>query len=284
MSSSENTSFDLFKPWLGVGRPTSYTWEPISMQQSLLILVGVTGVGKTTTVEALRHAGLSFVLLPNRRELTNKLMITWVQDHKNVPRMPVKDRTERFAHTAYYRQHFPGGMAHTLARLWVNPETMNVSYMIFDGLRGENEIHHAVKLLPQARFIFLHAPHFVRIQRLLNRQDKFDAISRTSKLENKGSQLKRLAELGVGELEGLLSAEEEQTLLTLVQQGQVSLEDLQAKLSIVLAERNNYDPDATKETLLRLAPERTFFVDTTQYGPDEVAQLILNIENQNFRF
>lgn len=250
------------------------------MQQSLLILVGVTGVGKTTTVEALRHAGLSFALLPNRRELTNKLMITWVQDHKNMPRMLVKDRTERFAHTAYYRQHFPGGMAHTLARLWVNPTITNVSYMIFDGLRGENEIHHAVKLLPQARFIFLDAPHFVRIQRLLNRGDQFDAISCISRLENKDSQLKTLADLGVGELNGLLSAEEEGSLLAFVRQGQVSVEDLQAKLSIVLAERNNYDPEATKETLFRLAPERTVFVDTTQYGPDEVAQLILNIEKQ----
>ena len=278
MSSVKNSSFELLNPWLGVGRPSSYTWEPISRQQSLLILVGVTGVGKTTTVEALRQAGLSFELLPNRRDLTNKLMITWVQDHKNVPRTAITDRTERFAHTAYYRQHFPGGMAHTLARLWINRATMKASYMIFDGLRGENEIHHAVKLLPQARFIFLHAPHFVRIQRLLSRQDKFDAISSSITLENDANQLNTLAELGVGELEGLLTTEEEQTLLALVRQGQVSIKDLQAKLSIVLAERNNYDPDATKETLQRLAPEQTFFVDTTQYGPDEVAQLILNIK------
>ena len=247
------------------------------MQQSLLILVGVTGVGKTTTVEALRTAGLSFALLPNRRILTNKLMITWVQDHKGVSRHPVADRAERFAHTGYYRQHFPGGMAHTLARLWVNPTVMNASYMIFDGLRGENEVHHAVKLLPQARFICLQAPHFVRIQRLLERQDKFDKI-RTTTFQNNTQTINELAELGVGDLGDLLTSEQEQALLTLVHAGEVSGTDLQAKLRIVLAERNNYDPAATEESLQRLAPERTIFVDTTQYGPDEVAQLILKIE------
>lgn len=270
-------SFELLNPWLGVGRPSSYEWQPISMHKSLLILVGVTGVGKTTTVEALRDAGFSFALLPNRRILTNKLMISWVQDHKGVPRQAITDRAERFAHTAYYRQHYPGGMAHTLARLWVNPDVMNASYMVFDGLRGENEIHHATKLLPQARFIFLDAPHFVRIQRLLKRKDQFDKISTTATVANH-AHLSRLAELGVGDVGDLLSTEQEQALLTLVHRGQISVADLQAKLQIVLAERDNYDPDATLSTLQRLAPKQTIIVDTTQYGPSEVAQLILKIE------
>ncbi len=57
--------------------------------------------------------------------------------------------------------------------------------LIFDGLRGKNEVTHAVELLPQARFLFLHAPDEVRVNRLLSRGDVFDRVENADELEAK---------------------------------------------------------------------------------------------------
>lgn len=276
--SNTTMPFELLSPWLAVGKPDSSKWQPIN-RQPLWILVGLTGVGKTSTVQALSEAGLSFALLPNRRTLTDKLMISWVQAYQGQPARLVTDRAERFAYTATYRKHFAGGMAHTLAQLLVKPTALTATWLFFDGLRGENELSHAIELLPQARFILLDAPNFVRIHRLLGRHDKFDQISSLSTAANQGQRLNSLAQLGIEEVGDLLTREQEEALLKLVRSGEVSKADLQAKLRIVLAERQNYDPIATRLTLQTLAPERTIFVDTTQYRPNEIAELVIN-----FRF
>ncbi|MDY6783034.1 MAG: hypothetical protein SW833_10880 [Cyanobacteriota bacterium] len=65
-------------------------------------------------------------------------------------------RIERLKCTRRYREHFPGGMAHVLTQLRVDPQTE--SGFIFDGLRGENEVSYAAKALPNARFVVLEAP------------------------------------------------------------------------------------------------------------------------------
>ena len=70
-------------------------WIPLT-ETNCLILVGVTGVGKSTTVDALAQAGLSFSLLPNRRTITDHFMIQFLQKQANEPIVPISDRSARF--------------------------------------------------------------------------------------------------------------------------------------------------------------------------------------------
>jgi hypothetical protein len=259
---------------LGLGEPAPPGWQPLAAR-SLLILVGVTGVGKSTTIAALREAGLDFHLLPNRRALADQLIIPEVQALDGLPIQPVRDRTERFALTRRYRERYPGGIVHALAQLWVSPVLQGS--LLFDGLRGENEVRCAVEQLPLAYFVLLDAPDWVRVQRLLNRNDAFDRASAVPLpgVEGSVSGLKSLAELGMPEAAALFTSSEEQALLSLLIQEDVTLDDLRAKLSIVIAERRSYDPAATRQTLACLALARSVIVDTSACAPDHAAQLIL---------
>ncbi|MFC6665531.1 hypothetical protein ACFP9V_09400 [Deinococcus radiopugnans] len=76
----------------------------------LTVVVGVTGVGKSTALSALQNLGRQKVL-PNRREVADAVMI-WPQAGR-----AVTDREERFALTAQYRAGHPGGMAQALGSL-----------------------------------------------------------------------------------------------------------------------------------------------------------------------
>jgi len=74
--------------------------------------------------------------------------------------------------------------------------------------------------------------------------------------------------------EALFSAEELSRLSRLVSDGSVAVDDLRAKVAIVVAERQNYDPSAAIAALQRLAPERTLVVDTTLHTPDSAARRV----------
>ena len=100
--------------------------SPITHQARLLILVGLTGTGKTTTVNALHDQGGRFQLLPNRRELTDQLIIAHVQQQDGEALVPVTDRAQRFAYTRRYREMHPGGMAYALGQYSVNSEQFTV--------------------------------------------------------------------------------------------------------------------------------------------------------------
>ena len=52
----------------------------------LVILVGLTGVGKSTVIASLR-AKLSFTLLPNRREITDEVIIRSPQQEDVIPKL-----------------------------------------------------------------------------------------------------------------------------------------------------------------------------------------------------
>ena len=244
------------------------SFRPIS-ETNLIILVGVTGVGKTTTVKALRAADIPFDLLPNRRTLTDELIIANLQQMDGKPVERVADRSDRFALTRRYRELHPGGMAHALTKLWVR----NNQPLIFDGLRGVNEIEFAVSALPKANFLVLDAPHFVRLRRLLGRADAFDEVA--TQTQTTSRNIIQLSDLGLEfESEGidrLFSSEEDAQLIRLVNSGRLAPDDLAAKLKIVLAERANYDPAATIEALQRLARSRSWLYDTDTLSPKEIA-------------
>lgn len=243
------------------------------LTRPLLILVGLTGTGKTTTVNALRDVGYDFLLLPNRRELTDRFIIHYLQGMDGGPVAPVQDRTERFAYTRRFRELHPGGMAEALFQYSVNGYRLSVDnnrllitdnrLLLFDGLRGENEITHAVRLFPEARFLFLQAPDFVRVQRLVKRQDAFDVVKVKDEVDTAV-----IRELAID----ILQEDELEILLSQVKKGAVSATDLQAKLTIVRSERQNYDPDATLAALQNLAPERLILGDTVACSPEEIAE------------
>ena len=65
-------------PGLAYGDPLPDGWLSIG-GRPLLILVGVTGVGKSTTLDYLQQSALRFSLLPDRRELTDRLIIGYLQ-------------------------------------------------------------------------------------------------------------------------------------------------------------------------------------------------------------
>jgi hypothetical protein len=57
--------------------------------------------------------------------------------------------------------------------------------------------------------------------------------------------------------------------------GTITVEELRAKLQIVVEERRNYDPQAAIAYLKTHAPNRTLLIDTTQVAADVAAQQVV---------
>ena len=265
-------------PGLAYGHPLPDGWLSIG-SRPLLILVGVTGVGKSTTLDYLQQSALRFSLLPDRRELTDRLIIGYLQTLDGLPVQPVKDRRDRFAYTRRYHQLFPGGMSHALSELVVDT-TAHSEWLCFDGLRGEGEVAHAARVLPQARFVVLDAPDLVRVQRLLGRSDRFDQISSNGAINPSATGQNSLAAVGVADGDKLFTPDEVQALLQSaappVGAGSIAVEELRAKLQIVVEERRNYDPQAAIAYLKAHVPDRMLLIDTTQVAAAAAAQQVVD--------
>ena len=281
-----STEFELLADGLGIGRPPP-GWVAI-VDMPVLILVGLTGVGKSTTVDALRAHWGEISLLPNRRKIADLLVIPTVQGWDGDPPAAVTDRRRRFDYTGRYRQRYPGGLAHAFSRLVLQRRPAGPgrgALTVFDGLRGADEVTFAAQSLPLARFAVLNAPDVVRVERLLQRQDAFDQVSanaggqrpgprdgtpnatRHSSSDSDGGF--RWKEVAEGR--ELFTHEEQAYLAALVSRGEVDGAELAAKIAIVAAERRNYDSHAAVEILRAAALERTVVVDTTAHAPAEVA-------------
>ncbi|GAA5338226.1 hypothetical protein YIM73052_16890 [Thermus antranikianii] len=208
----------------------------------LLILVGLTGVGKSTLVEA-----LGFPRLPDRRELVDLYVLPRYGVNLPIP------REERFRLTRRFREEFPGGVAEVLARGFVEPRFP----LLFDGLRGEAEVAYALEHLPKALFVVLHAREATRLKRLLSRQDAFDRVELRPE---ERAELKALAE-------GVLSPEELEEALALA-----PWEEVLAKLKIVAEEKRNYDPLGP----LRLLEDhpRALILDTERLSLEEEVEAV----------
>ena len=288
-----STEFELLADGIGVGRPPA-GWVAI-VDMPVLILVGVTGVGKSTAVDALRTRWGEISLLPNRRKIADLLVIPTVQGWDGDPPTTVTDRRRRFDYTGRYRQRHPGGLAHAFSRLVLQRRPAvpgRGAVTIFDGLRGADEVSFAAQSLPLARFAVLNAPDVVRVERLLQRQDAFDQVSEDSGGQRSVPRGQRpvpsddtpdatrhcssASDGGfrweeVAEGQDLFTREEQDHLAALVSRGEVDSAELAAKIAIVAAERRNYDPYAAVEILRAAALDRTVVVDTTTHSPTEVA-------------
>lgn len=243
-------------------------WIPLD-QMPLLILVGVTGVGKSTTLARMHEQGARLYALPERRALTDLLIIPAVQNAEGAPRAPVTDRSERFGYTRRFRTYYPGGMAQALQLICVAPSLAGRP-LLFDGLRGEEEVRHALETLPAARFVMLDAPDLVRVLRLVARRDVFDAATAPAP-----AAATTLGDLLQDEVGALFDADEVSQLQRMIAEGAVSAEEVRAKARIVSEERRNYDPAAARQLLLRAGNDRALVVDTTAHDSTAVASLIL---------
>jgi AAA domain len=241
---------------LGIN-PLSQPWHALS-RLDFIVLVGVTGVGKTTTLEALRNSGFVYSLLPDRRLVANVVMIHALAGQ------PVTDREERFALTAKYRELHPGGMAQAIGSLSVNLEMLPTP-IVFDGLRGLEEVEYAADHYPNARFIVLDAPDMIRVQRLLGRSDAFDRVQTGS---SSGSVMARLG--AIHGVRDVFSSAELERLAAL----ELDPDEIVAKTKIVVTERQNYDPVAARDFLSQLPGQRVLYVDTTASSPENIAAKI----------
>jgi hypothetical protein len=239
----------------------------------LVILVGLTGVGKSTILELLSQNGVAFTLLPNRREVTDEIIITSLQIEAGETPHPITDRVERFDYTARYRAKYPGGMAHALSQLTINPSQTKLLLM-FDGLRGLEEVQHGATYFPQARFVVLDAPDTVRLNRLLQRGDLFDTtdtpVTASANLDDMISALQ-----AIPHIKAVFSEEQLHQMVKRSQAGQVTPNELVQKLIIIVKERRNYDSRAARDYLTNiLPPQRVLLVDTSQQPAQMVAQQI----------
>lgn len=232
----------------------------------LIILVGLTGVGKSTVVESLRQS-LDFTLLPNRREITNEIIISSLQQADGETPYIVDDRVKRFEYTARYRAQHAGGMAYALSRLAINAQK-TASLLIFDGLRGLNEVQHAATYFPKAQFIVLDAPDAVRLSRLLKRADSFDSTSLDTTLADKNL----IADLqAIPNISAIFNDEQLFQIARSTRAADYSIDEVVKKTSIIVEERRNYDP-ATARVFLshKLPPEQVLVIGTATQSPDEV--------------
>ena len=232
----------------------------------LVILVGLTGVGKSTVIASLREK-LNFTLLPNRREITNEVIIRALQEEDDYPPTQVTDRVKRFEYTARYRARHPGGMAHALSRLFVD-STHAGSLLLFDGLRGLNEVQHAAISFPQAYFIVLDASDTVRLARLLKRADIFDTTSLTA---SSGGQTMLTALTAIQGIAAVFSREQLHQISQAANAAALPVDEVVKRATVIVEERRNYDPITTRAYLTsNLSPEQVLIIDTATQPPEAV--------------
>jgi hypothetical protein len=242
----------LLTPSVLVGAPVNAGFKALR-ECPMLVLVGVTGVGKSTTLETLHRFGLGLQALPDRRELTDALIFGGER---------ITDRAKRFERTAAFRAANPGGMAQALEQISV----AMTPPILFDGLRGLAEVTHAAAAFPRARFVALDAPDTVRVSRLLGRKDAFDAVS--SAASSNASTLELLH--AIDGIHTVFTGEQLASLAGLPQ----APSEIAAKVSIVVTERQHYDPVAANAFLKGLPSHRALYANTALEPAETIAQRI----------
>lgn len=271
----------------------------------LIILVGLTGAGKSTVLSALRSTlGERVEVLPDRRALTDSVLIPEAQRLAGLPPGPVRDRLERFRLTARYREAHPGGMAEVLAELVAarvaeraapvagkrtasGALTPRTTRLLFDNLRGASEVTFARDAIPEARFVVLDCPPDQRIARLAARGDAFDttASSVGSSSERIGTSPARVGtsaeRMGAGSKRVAAALRTVPALerLVSIRPLAAALRDLPTErvltaATVVAEESLHYDPEATMRALASLTPRRLLRIDTGRLQADAVTSSV----------
>lgn len=258
----------------------------------LLILVGQTGAGKSSTVEGLAARAEVCAILPDRRAVTDSIILPAMTGD---PDSRVADRIERFRLTAAFRDRHPGGMGDVLAHLSVDGATMRGAgeqraggrWLIFDGVRGAAETAAAARL-PQAVFAVLQAAPEIRVARLSLRGDPFDQATLTAgESVDPGTDHAQdpgaidhpadtdygqiLEEQGVG---SLVAPPTLARLARLLAKARADLAAVASAASIVVEESHHYNPAEALAVLHNHAPDRMIVVDTVENSVDDVVRKI----------
>lgn len=262
--------------WLphGPSRPGVEQPGAAIADRPMLVMVGLTGSGKTTTVGCLADLPPGAAVLPDRRELTDAIIIPAITGSCN----PVHDRRERFEATAAFRDQHPGGMAEILAGLRCHV-SLPEGLLVFDGLRGTAEISYAVEHLPRADFAALRVGPAIRLLRLCGRADSFDRMA----LGDLGTDQSSIPPNDRMEIrttlikQGFVSLARDEELERVVDRlsaGRLPLDVIARNAAIVVEESRYYDLDDTLAALDQLARDRTIVVDAENSNPEAVAAAI----------
>ena len=220
-------------------------------ERALLMLVALTGTGKSTTLARLRarlgDTGASAI--PSRRELADWIVIPTAQALAGEPIEPILDRRRRFAYTRCFAEHVPGGMAAAFSWLYLAADYDGC--LLSEGIRGQNEIQYALENFPRWRIVELTLNPLTRLRRLSRRRDDFDRASGTADLSFLPRRLREEAE-------------------ALVKAGEITAE----ALAIVKAEAANYGFDPFAEGRAYPNYHR---VEVEGRSPDEVAGAVIRI-------
>ena len=216
--------------------------------RTVLVLVGLTGAGKTTTVEHL-------AALPAMTGGT----------------AAVTDRLERFRLTAAFKERHPGGMGEVLSWLRL-PHDLPAGPILFDGLRGEAEVT-AAAALPDGRFLVLDCPPAHRLWRLCGRNDPFDQASAMTAVDASahGTDAIRAALRGEG-FDALVGEADFARLVRTLVDRAIEPDAVARSAAIIVEESHHYDPDRARAALRRLVPDRTLVLDTAKLDPETVAR------------
>ena len=236
---------------------------------NLTLVVGLTGAGKSTTLSAVRA---NAALLPNRRALTDSIIIPQVQREAGEEPRPVNDRLERFALTRRYRERHPGGVVHALQQYLRDHPPPDKPHL-FDNVRGLHEVEAALAAFPGARFLLLAASPQVRLERLIGRADAFDSVNAASvpatRLENTVFIDHLLA---IGGLEEVFDVYE---LARLEATTELSDEAILNAARIITAEQRNYRADETRAFLeATLDDSQLLIIDTDHTSVEDVVRKV----------
>ena len=235
----------------------------------ILFVSGLTGVGKSTTLAALENESLT--LLPNRRALTDEIIIPWVQQSLGQEQKRVTDRLERFDLTCTYRETHPGGIVAALQEYLSTHPPDATERLVFDNVRGLDECRAALATFPKSRYIFLDAPPLTRLKRMLGRGDSFDQIKQvnTVRLENTTFVEQLMS------LEGANEIFDSYELARLEANSDVADDKILDTAKIILKEQQNYSAEEAARFLKsELAAERLLYLDTSLLSIDEVVTAI----------
>lgn len=226
----------------------------------IIFIVGLTAVGKTTSIAALKNN--NYKLLPNRRELTDLIIIPEIQEDLGQNKISIKDRLERFKLTAKYRQKYPQAIVYALQSYLKDKPKGNY---FFDNIRGANELKAAKNSFVNSYFIFLDAPFAIRLQRLIGRNDSFDSIQNSEFDSN-----------FIKALKGIKNADKIFDLKTIAKLGQdiKEQEKIIAAVKIIATENEYYNSKTAKEYLDSLEKDSYIYIDTSENSILEVSKKI----------
>ena len=210
----------------------------------IVFIIGLTGVGKSSSLAALAQSGADFHLLPNRRQLTDDIIIPAMLSYLGKPIKPVLDRVMRFELTRLYKEQHPGGMAEVVAS-YLRQHHIPSDVLVFDNLRGQNELAYAAQAFPKARFVMFDAAEDIRLQRILGREAVFDQTT--------SFQLSSLSQLP--------------------DIPNTSPEEIAKALKIIESEKQNYNVEETRDFIFEaIAPERRLYINTGDKPLEQVVR------------